>query len=389
MSLRDRSQPNTPKHPKGWEPGVVWNGESGEVSSGPVEDQPNDALWQEIVADFGVNKSVQIVPGSIQVRAWDSADGRRLRYYRARLEPTSDVEDSRADVEQLCKLIERRRPITKQKMETVGERALIVSLADWQIGKGEGGGTPAFIERLLTTFDSLEQRIKTLRKSFDVTSVYCVGLGDIVENCSNYYPMQEFQTDLDRREQCKLARHMILNLIERLTKLKCRVVLGAVPGNHGENRKNGKAFTTWTDNDDLAVFEQVAEILSHNSERYGNVTVPTGAIAEDLTMVLDVCGVAVGFAHGHQARANQLPTWWMKMAHGRQPVGDADILVTGHYHNFQISEASGRTWLQCPAMDGGSIWWTQKTGASSPPGMLTFLAGSGCGPRGWSDLAIL
>jgi len=42
-----------------------------------------------------------------------------------------------------------------------------------------------------------------------------------------------------------------------------------------------------------------------------------------------------------------------------------------------------------PAMDGGSGWWTDKTGQSSPPGMVTYLAGADCGPRGWSDLAIL
>jgi len=37
------------------------------------------------------------------------------------------------------------------------------------------------------------------------------------------------------------------------------MVVGAVPGNHGESRRGSKAFTTFEDNDDLAVFEQVAE----------------------------------------------------------------------------------------------------------------------------------
>jgi hypothetical protein len=40
-------------------------------------------------------------------------------------------------------------------------------------------------------------------------------------------------------------------------------------------------------------------------------------------------------------------------------------------------------------MDGGSGWWRDKTGQVSPAGMVTYLAGTGCGARGWSDLAIL
>lgn len=392
MSLKDRSQGPPSKHPKGWEPGVTWNGDTGEVSSGPLEDQPDDALWQEIVQDFGVTRAVRIIPGSIQVRAWETHDGRKLRYYRARLEPASVDDETRADIEELCKMVERRRPLAKPIPAGGGERALVVALSDWQVGKaGEvGGGTPEFLERLLATYDRLELHAKEVRKRLGVSTVYLVGLGDLIENCDGHYAAQTFNVDLDRREQCRLVRRLILQLVDRFVALGFEVVLGAVPGNHGENRRNGKAFTNvFTDNDDLATVEQVAEILEHNPERYANVYVPTGAIAEDHTMTLDVCGVAVGFAHGHQIRANQAPLWWAKQAHGKQPIGSADILVTGHYHHLQISESSGRTHMQAPAMDGGSRWWTAQTGASAPSGMLTFLAGLDCGPRGWSDLAIL
>ena len=394
MSLKDRSVPPPKKHPKGWEPSIIWNGDSGTLNSGPMEAEPNETLWKELIEDWGFDpEAVQIIPGSIQIRAWDSFVGgqmTRLKYYRARLEPTEETQD-RADIDELCKMIEQRRPLGSKPGEG-GDCALVVALADWQVGKaGEvGGGTPEFIERLLDCFDRLIVRAKLLRKLRDVDTVYIVGLGDLIENCTGHYAAQTFSVDLDRREQCRLVRRLILDLVERFVKINYRVVLGAVPGNHGENRLNGKAFTNvFTDNDDLAVVEQVAEILEHNVERYANVSVPTGAIAEDHTMTLDVCGVAVGFAHGHQIRANQAPLWWQKQSHGRQEIGSADILVTGHFHHLQISESSGRTWMQAPAMDGGSRWWTAQTGSSAPSGMLTFLAGDGCGDRGWSELAIL
>jgi hypothetical protein len=76
-----------------------------------------------------------------------------------------------------------------------------------------------------------------------------------------------------------------------------RIVLGAVPGNHGENRNSsGKAYTTATDNDDLAVFEGVAEILAANPERYGHVHT---VLAEALGMAIEnVAGVLETQAHG-------------------------------------------------------------------------------------------
>jgi hypothetical protein len=202
--------------------------------------------------------------------------------------------------------------------------------------------------------------------------------------------MQAFSVDLDRRDQMRLARRLLLNYVDAITDLGLPLIIGSVPGNHGENRNSsGKAFTTWRDNDDLAVFEQVAEILDANPSRYGSVSVPLGAIADDLTMTLDLAGVAVGFAHGHQIRTGGPEKWWQGQALGRQAVADASILVLGHKHHLYVSEGSGRTVMQCPAMDGGSYWWTAQTGNESPAGMLTTLVGSGCGPRGWSDLAVI
>jgi flavoprotein len=74
---------------------------------------------------------------------------------------------------------------------------------------------------------------------------------------------------------------------------------------------------------------------------------------------------------------------------GFGPVADARILVTGHYHHLLISEATSRTVIQVPSMDGGSAWFTNGTGQASPPGMVSYLVGADCGPRGWSDLVVL
>ena len=112
-------------------------------------------------------------------------------------------------------------------------------------------------------------------------------------------------------------------------------------------------------------------------------------------MALDIEGVVVAFTHGHTARksghaAAVLEDWWRGQAMGRQTVADADILVAGHRHHLVISEATGRTFLQCPAMDPGSDWYTSSTGNHSPSGMLTFCVGRDVyGARGWGDLELL
>ena len=395
MALSDhepREQRHTQSHPTGWEPSVEWSGRGGHIATGPLNHEPDDAIWETLIKDWGLDpKTTRIVPGSVQVRGWDANIGngevRRMFYYRASIEPTIRAEDH-ADIDALCSLVEKRKP--KQQTAELTDRAMLVILSDWQLGKGEGGGSPATTERILRSVDRMVARVKELRKNNKAPeSIYLIGLGDIVEQCDGHYDMQAFTVDLDRREQMRLARRLLLAFVEAAISLDLPVVLGAVPGNHGENRKNGKAFTTWTDNDDLAVFEQVSEILNANRDRYGSVAVPAGAIAEDLTMTLNIAGIPVGFAHGHQMRSGGPEKWWAGQALGRQEVADAELLITGHFHHLKISESTGRTWMQAPAMDGGSHWWSAQTGQSSPPGTLTLLVGRMTGPRGWSDLALI
>ena len=139
----------------------------------------------------------------------------------------------------------------------------------------------------------------------------------------------------------------------------------------------------------------MAEIMSANPERYGKVYVPNGAISDDLTMTLNVSGVNVGFAHGHQMRGGgsgaqaKIERWFHGQALGNQRVAGAQILFSGHLHHLVISEATGRTIIQCPAMDGGSQWFTGTSGASSPAGMVAVCVGDAYGRRGWGNLAIL
>jgi hypothetical protein len=398
-TLKEFQTEQPTKAPKGWEPSIAWNGQEGTITTGPLENEPDPAIWHNLIADWGLDPNLtEVVDGTVQVRAWDANLGagevRRFKYYRATIRPRQDVQD-RADIDALCKLALSRKPLVPSAVITT-PRSLVVLLTDWQLGNGENGGSEAITNRILASLQSLVSHIKALKKLGRMPeAILLIGLGDIIEQCSGFYPMQEFTTDLDRRSQKRLGRRLLLAFVDELLQFKIPIVLGAVPGNHGENRRKGKAYTTWTDSDDLAVFEEIAEVLSVNPERYELVSVPTGAIADDLTMTLDVSGVITGFAHGHQMRSGgptaqgKLENWFKGQVLGNQPVANAQVLFTGHLHHFVASEATGRTVIQCPAMDNGSYWFTSTTGQNSPAGMLVVGVGTAYGRRGWGDLQIL
>ena len=407
MALDDTAKSFT-KHnvPKGNEPSIKWDGEKGFIDTPALADEPDQALWETIIADWGLSPDkTEIVDGSVHIRAWDSAIGggeiQRMRYYRASIRKKQTEGFVSDEIKALLRQIQNRKPIkASEKNVDYGNRALLCLASDWQLGKGEGGGPEAAIERICAAQDKFIEKVRYLRKVGRGPSViYVVGMGDLVENCDNHYAMQRFTVRLDRREQKDAVIFLLDRLIELLVNNfpDLEIIMAAVPGNHGENRNSsGKAFTQWTDNDDLDAVAMTYRAFTKNPERYGKVSMPQfdGLIQEDMTITLNVCGVNVGFAHGHQFRnganaAARAEGWWKGQVMGEQPIAAAKILFAGHLHHAIVSEATGRTFFQCPAMDGGSAWFTSTSGASSPAGMLTIGIGTGYDRNGWGDYEIL
>lgn len=379
--------------PKGWEPGIVWSPSKGGSIVVPCDGDADPAFWAMVIADWGLDPDLtEIVPDSVEIRSWDQAigDGKvnRARYYKAKIRPRRNAM-SKVDVDELASMVKRKRP--RKPLIPAGGVGFAVALSDFQLGKSEGGGTPATVQRISDAIDAQVQRLKDLRRlGHRVDTVALIGLGDIVEQCSGHYASQPFTVDCTRREQLRLARLLVTYAVDSFAELSPSIVLGAVPGNHGENRgAAGKAYTTIDDNDDLAVFEQVGEALAQNPSRFDHVEVD---LADGLVLVREVAGVSVAWTHMHQSRGGGqkgIEAWWQGQVMGRHPVGQAQILNTGHYHHLLISESTSRTLIQVPSMDGGSAWFTDATGQWSPPGMVSYLVGADCGPRGWSDLVVL
>jgi hypothetical protein len=367
------------------------------VCSGPLKQPISDATdWAPILTLMGYDPNLFTVVGDVLSKTWfmgyknSDGEGTRLQLwsYKATIALRTSVID---DDDYLALLDEIRayNPPKRNKRNSGGDWSLVVALADWQMGKRDGDGTRGTIARVLATIDQVAARLVELRMlGRPVGTLVVAGQGDLVEGCSGFYPQQQFTVELDRRGQVKIARRLLVQALKTWAPLADRVVVACVPGNHGENRQDGKSFTTFADNDDVAVFEMVAEVLAENPASFGHVTfnIPT----DDLVRVLNISGHTVAFTHGHAAASGSEPgktmwEWWKGHAMGVQPAGDAEILVAAHFHQFTVRQQAGRALFVCPPLDGGSKWFTDRTGLGSKAGTLTFVVG----PDGWQDLQIL
>lgn len=388
MSLRDeftkaiKSTEELTARKRMWQPGVEWLGTEGTVTTDALTGDPE---WASILRAWDLDPDEFQIVEPVLFNSWGGEDGLTNRQFKAKVIRRVH---SHVDLEPLIAQAMKHKP---RKREFTGEAVLNVVLADWQIGKADGDGLEGTIQRIIDCRGGVVDRVRELRKiGRDVSHLNVLWTGDSVEGCVGYYPSQTFAVELDRRDQVKITRRLLTDSLQEWSKHFGTVTVAAVAGNHGENRNaSGKAFTGAHDNDDLAIVEQVSEILAANEEAYGHVRF---AVARDnLTVTIPSAGWIIGVTHGHVTRSganaeSKLRAWWEKQAAGKQAIGDADVLVSGHYHHLRVADWGGCFWLQAPAMDGGSEYWRVATGEVSQPGMLTFVTST---DQRVSDIAVL
>lgn len=373
-----------PSYPKGWEPSVEEIGDgTARAVSRPLDESnvEEDAL----IESWDLDPKLWKIVGKVGCRRWQSAAGKWQFSYKADLikRDNSVIED----YEDLITEIKKFKP--KKTTPPTGDLAFAVFLADIQLGKPDGYGVEGTVKRCLNIIGEVEERVKELRKiGRPIGTLYVFGMGDLIEGCSGHYAQQTFGVEINRRDQIKMVRRLITKMLQRWADLFEKVVVTCVGGNHGENRSGSKSFTDFADNDDVAIFEQIAEIFEENPARYGHVhfLIPD----DELAITLDVCGTITTIMHGHlgragaTAQAKQL-NWWKNQAHGLQPAGDSTLLVTAHYHHFTVTQQGAKMHIQCPALEDRSDWWVDVAGQDAPPGVLTMTIGGGT----QSDILVL
>lgn len=382
-----------PTAPSGWSPGVQWDGQHGTVTTGPVNEIPTD--WGPLLAARGLDpERYEVVGDTIRWCSWDGwrrdaegQDAYSALQYSFKADIRLKITD-RPDVDELYRLARKAR--TPKRPAPTGEDALIILLSDWQVGNADAGGIVTQLARIAELPDKLTHRIKQLRKAgHPVGHVVIACMGDLVEGCHSFYPGQEAMVQLDRREQLRVVRRGILDIVRAVAPLAERMTLTAVGGNHGEHRASGKRVTGPNDNDDVAVCEQVAEILEENPDAFGHIEIRLPA--DRLSVTLEAGTKVLGFTHGHLAKpkgdpASTMWEWWRGQAFGLDnAAGTAEYLFAGHYHHTNVRSQQNRTLMVCPSLTAVGDWWSNGQGMRSDPGTLTVLIG----PDGWSNLEVL
>lgn len=373
-TLEVRRQPR--KHPKGFEPGITITGTSGHIVTEPLSDEPTD--WDDILDQLlppNVDRSKYEIDQSqpVELRAWDGNVGEgqivRLYYFKARIRLRVS-EQAGVDISDILAAARKAKKAEPKQLVT-DERCYWLQITDLQAGQADGTGVEGMVAKALELGALAKADLAALKKAGrPADRIFIPITGDLVEGVNGWYEMQTFSVSLDRRDQVKLVRRLLTEVLLDIASLGLPVHVAVVPGNHGENRNAGKAYTTLNDNDDVAVVEQIAEAFALANVDNVTFSFPGN---ERLSLTVEVLGWVVALTHGHVARASGVPyskilNWFKSMAASRDPVGDADILFTGHYHHGFWCQLVGDTeWVQGGALCDTSAWFGQTSGLVNDP----------------------
>lgn len=265
------------------------------------------------------------------------------------------------------------RPANDIVLRNRHERATVVCLADWQLGKtGRRGGTADTLRRLADTRDALVG----IYSEREPGRIVLLDLGDGIEGFESGGDPQ-FTNDLSLPDQLDAYSTEMFRFVAQAYE-HAPVDIAAVPSNHAAWRRGKQNLGRPSDDFGLFVHGEVAkvaraanfeedEVVWHFPDEY------------DESVCINVLGTQIGAVHGNQFGPNKAIDWWQAQAFGSQASTKADVLVTGHYHTFGagvagINPFSGREryWLGAPTADNGSDWYRGLKGRDSLPGTLVF-----------------
>lgn len=204
-------------------------------------------------------------------------------------------------------------------------------------------------------------------------------LGDCIEGFTSQGGRNAWRTTLTTTEQVRILRRLMLWAIDQFVDAGAqRITVVSIPGNHDEAMRQPVA----TRSDDSWAIDALVAVSDamELSSRYDHVEcfVPG---PDEMDVTLDLSGVIVTHNHGHQYlkgdHKKSAFDWWSGQKFSGQAAGDADLMLSGHGHHYQVAERSGKTWCMVPALESLSVWWLHRTGQTGDPGVVIFEAANG------------
>lgn len=375
LSARGSDKRNPPPK-EAWRPQLELDADGGYFVSSPRSEPVQDAT--DLLAEFDLNPNDWIIV-SVRRGKWQTYHGEWLESYRVNLKPAG----TRANLipyDDLERALKGWKP--KATKTTTGNLTAIYNLGDTQWGKDAGDGTEGTVGRVRRSLESALGRHEEI-KNRGIGQIALPQLGDCIEGIVSQGGKIAGRLDLDLTTQIRVGRRILLEWVKAFAPLTDRLIIPVVPGNHDESHR--QLITDPVDSWQVEIVQQVLDIAKENP----NLQHVEGRFPErdNTTVALDLSGTMVGFAHGHQIRDAQ--KWFAGQALGNTPVGQADVLISAHYHHYRVQNFNHRLWIQVPAMDGGSAWFADRTGMGrdTPHGIVSLVVGEGYDPR--RDLVVL
>lgn len=256
---------------------------------------------------------------------------------------------------------------------------LIVCMADYQVGKRQSGGGTEDTVRLV------RRAIKDIADDALLAGGYeRIILSDVGDSTEGFWNVaaQAQTNDLSLTDQIRTVQRLYAEAVRLLAPLCESLYYVAVPSNHCAVRTGmGKNSRANAPDDDFGIMiSKNIEDVVEDREGFEHVQFFRPEKWEEAVTVDAADGTRIGFTHGHLAGTQaKVPTWFRDLAFGRRSgLYDARILVHGHWHNFGVRQVGDARWIiSCPSADRGSDWWTNVSGDSTKPAILTFEARDG------------
>jgi predicted phosphodiesterase len=326
------------------------------------------ADFDGILRECGFDPEVFELDGSPRISRWEAQtpDGAEwLTSYRIAVRRKADPADA-LDAEELVRAIHSGGP--DLSLESEGSGVLVVALGDIQIGKASGDGTEGIVRRFRESIAGAMREIEDNPPS----SILLAILGDCIEGVVSQKGRVIGSSDLGLTDQLRVLRHLLTHAIRELCRAGVMVHVAVVSGNHDEAFRDPVEASP---NDSFAIDSVRAVEEAFVLAGWEGLTFHYPAESE-LSLAVTVEGHRFLLAHGHQWRkAGGHFDWWRKQAFSYQTGHDAEYLLAGHRHHFEVDTDSRRFYIQVPALESRSDWWRNQSGQVGNPGMVLLRPG--------------
>lgn len=348
--------------------------------------------WTDVLVHLGADpEQWDVASDTVRVSRWQQSSkegGERdlvwLTAYKAEIRPKA------ADSDVLGDLIANVRTWTPvERPNGSGEPlAVVVGLADWQLGKVESEiGTPQTVERIMSSLDGTRAYIEArIADGANIERIVLANMGDHIESTHGSYASQAGSVDLNLRDQLSLALELNMQWIKAMREY-APVTYTVALCNHGVfSRVGHDSVTGDADNAGGFIGDQLATVCKYNDALADvEFVVPR----DEMITTYTAAGVNLAMAHGHKISGNE-GTWLASQStmlthrNGFIP----GLWLTAHKHHAEHKDYGPYSRIQCTTVDPGSKWFMDAKGQYSTPGTTVFTMGAHL-PLKWDDYKVI